>query len=52
MATTDHHHIIAIGSYAGGLEEINTFFDHQPWMGFVNNCSAFCRTILKAAWLN
>ena len=24
------HHIIAIGASAGGMEEINTFFDHTP----------------------
>lgn len=27
------HHIIAIGASAGGLEEINTFFDHTPLDG-------------------
>jgi len=27
---TDPHHIIAIGASAGGMEEINTFFDHTP----------------------
>lgn len=27
---SDPHHIIAIGASAGGLEEINTFFDHTP----------------------
>src|ERR1700735_3110229 len=24
------HHIIAIGASAGGMEEINSFFDHTP----------------------
>jgi two-component system CheB/CheR fusion protein len=27
------HHIIAIGASAGGLEELNTFFDHTPMDG-------------------
>jgi two-component system CheB/CheR fusion protein len=27
------HHIIAIGASAGGLEEINSFFDHTPCDG-------------------
>ena len=27
------HHIIAIGASAGGMEEINTFFDHTPTDG-------------------
>ena len=27
------HHIIAIGASAGGMEEINTFFDHTPLDG-------------------
>lgn len=30
MSTTKPHHIIAIGASAGGLEEINSFFDHTP----------------------
>ncbi|TDE18133.1 chemotaxis protein CheB [Dyadobacter psychrotolerans] len=30
MLTAEPHHIIAIGASAGGLEEINTFFDHTP----------------------
>src|ERR1700685_1271819 len=27
------HHIIAIGASAGGMEEINSFFDHTPLDG-------------------
>ena len=30
MLATEPHHIIAIGASAGGLEEINSFFDHTP----------------------
>ncbi len=30
MFTAEPHHIIAIGASAGGLDEINTFFDHTP----------------------
>ncbi|MGZ3751063.1 MAG: chemotaxis protein CheB [Bacteroidia bacterium] len=30
MLDTLPHHIIAIGASAGGMEEINTFFDHTP----------------------
>lgn len=30
MPTVKPHHIIAIGASAGGLEEINSFFDHTP----------------------
>jgi len=30
---TPPHHIIAIGASAGGMEEINTFFDHTPLDG-------------------
>jgi len=33
MFTSDPHHIIAIGASAGGMEEINTFFDHTPLDG-------------------
>lgn len=33
MATNQPHHIIAIGASAGGMEEINTFFDHTPLDG-------------------
>lgn len=33
MATTIPDYIIAIGASAGGLEEINTFFDHTPLDG-------------------
>src|SRR6188768_3664280 len=33
MLTAEPHHIIAIGASAGGLEEINTFFDHTPLDG-------------------
>lgn len=29
----DPHHIIAIGASAGGMEEINSFFDHTPLDG-------------------
>nr|MBA2563691.1 PAS domain-containing protein [Chitinophagaceae bacterium] len=30
MANLQSHHIIAIGSSAGGMDEINRFFDHTP----------------------
>lgn len=30
MFTAEPHHIIAIGASAGGLDELNTFFDHTP----------------------
>ncbi|MEJ6980876.1 chemotaxis protein CheB [Pedobacter sp. P351] len=30
---TEPHHIIAIGASAGGMEEINSFFDHTPLDG-------------------
>lgn len=30
MLQTEPHHIIAIGASAGGMEEINSFFDHTP----------------------
>jgi len=30
MFTAEPHHIIAIGASAGGLDEINTFFDNTP----------------------
>jgi two-component system CheB/CheR fusion protein len=30
MLTAHPHHIIAIGASAGGMEEINSFFDHTP----------------------
>jgi two-component system CheB/CheR fusion protein len=30
MPATKPHHIIAIGASAGGMEEINSFFDHTP----------------------
>ena len=33
MLTKQPHHIIAIGASAGGLEEINSFFDHTPMDG-------------------
>ncbi|WP_026899248.1 chemotaxis protein CheB [Daejeonella oryzae] len=33
MLVTEPHHIIAIGASAGGMEEINTFFDHTPLDG-------------------
>lgn len=33
MFTASPHHIIAIGASAGGMEEINTFFDHTPLDG-------------------
>lgn len=33
MSTTAPHHIIAIGASAGGLDEINSFFDHTPCDG-------------------
>lgn len=33
MASTEPKYIIAIGASAGGLEEINTFFDHTPLDG-------------------
>lgn len=30
MFSAEPHHIIAIGASAGGLDELNTFFDHTP----------------------
>ena len=33
MLTAEPHHIIAIGASAGGMEEINSFFDHTPLDG-------------------
>jgi two-component system CheB/CheR fusion protein len=33
MSATKPHHIIAIGASAGGMEEINAFFDHTPLDG-------------------
>ncbi|MGF7039688.1 chemotaxis protein CheB [Mucilaginibacter lappiensis] len=33
MLLTEPHHIIAIGASAGGMEEINSFFDHTPLDG-------------------
>lgn len=33
MFLADPHHIIAIGASAGGMEEINSFFDHTPLDG-------------------
>jgi two-component system CheB/CheR fusion protein len=33
MSVADPHHIIAIGASAGGMEEINVFFDHTPLDG-------------------
>lgn len=33
MLKADPHHIIAIGASAGGMEEINSFFDHTPLDG-------------------
>ncbi len=33
MKTSKLHHIIAIGASAGGMEEINLFFDHTPLDG-------------------
>lgn len=33
MFTPEPHHIIAIGASAGGMEEINSFFDHTPLDG-------------------
>jgi chemotaxis response regulator CheB len=30
MLNADPHHIIAIGASAGGMEEINSFFDYTP----------------------
>ncbi|TKC05874.1 chemotaxis protein CheB [Pedobacter frigoris] len=33
MAVIKPHHIIAIGASAGGMEEINSFFDHTPLDG-------------------
>src|ERR1700676_4033145 len=33
MYTADPHYIIAIGASAGGMEEINSFFDHTPLDG-------------------
>ena len=33
MSSSHPHHIIAIGASAGGMEEINLFFDHTPLDG-------------------
>ncbi len=33
MAKPIPHHVIAIGASAGGMEEINSFFDHTPMDG-------------------
>jgi two-component system CheB/CheR fusion protein len=33
MLPDEPHHIIAIGASAGGMEEINSFFDHTPLDG-------------------
>lgn len=33
MPLAQPHHIIAIGASAGGMEEINSFFDHTPMDG-------------------
>ncbi|TWJ00655.1 two-component system CheB/CheR fusion protein [Mucilaginibacter frigoritolerans] len=33
MLAVQPHHIIAIGASAGGMEEINSFFDHTPLDG-------------------
>ncbi|MCE6991229.1 chemotaxis protein CheB [Dyadobacter sp. CY323] len=33
MFTAEPHHIIAIGASAGGLDDLNTFFDHTPCDG-------------------
>ncbi|TCC92044.1 chemotaxis protein CheR [Pedobacter frigiditerrae] len=33
MSTIKPHHVIAIGASAGGMEEINSFFDHTPLDG-------------------
>ncbi|MBC7915496.1 MAG: chemotaxis protein CheR, partial [Pyrinomonadaceae bacterium] len=33
MNKNEPHHIIAIGASAGGMEEINSFFDHTPFDG-------------------
>lgn len=33
MSVAKPHHIIAIGASAGGMEEINVFFDHTPLDG-------------------
>ena len=33
IVMNEPHHIIAIGASAGGLEEINSFFDHTPLDG-------------------
>jgi two-component system CheB/CheR fusion protein len=33
MFTAEPHHIIAIGASAGGMDEINSFFDHTPLDG-------------------
>ncbi|MCF2444035.1 ATP-binding protein [Dyadobacter sp. CY345] len=30
MFVSEPHHVIAIGASAGGLDELNTFFDHTP----------------------
>jgi two-component system CheB/CheR fusion protein len=33
MLKAEPHHVIAIGASAGGMEEINSFFDHTPLDG-------------------
>jgi len=33
MFSAEPHHLIAIGASAGGLDELNTFFDHTPCDG-------------------
>ena len=33
MSIIRPHHIIAIGASSGGMEEINSFFDHTPLDG-------------------
>jgi len=33
MISAEPNHIIAIGASAGGMEEINSFFDHTPLDG-------------------
>jgi two-component system CheB/CheR fusion protein len=52
MFTVEPHHIIAIGASAGGLDELNTFFDHTPSDGIsyviVQHLSAESKSYLVA----
>lgn len=48
MTTIEPHHIIAIGASAGGIEEINAFFDNTPVDGVYYIIISICHLILKA----